>query len=323
MAVTEVKVRLDGVRLDARRRCGGRFEPVASVRVPEVAQVYRISPSWGEAVPCSEAERGRWEEAARAYLTTLSRALEELYRAHGGSAAGVKVDLVDGSGFWRVLGAPRWWPGWKRRAVERSERAQRAFVAEAERAAEAYRPVREELDRRVAEQREVRRQARLALEREARRRRAVLEEVAARRVWRYVVEGEETAVVRVGRAGPEPAEFSAAEPQEPLTARELEEALFAVARERGATAQFRWDEGARAVVEEECRAGQVEVTFGQWWREMTWYGWADGPFGPRPVLPNPRPTDPGSRGIGGTGGSGTGGFTGGHGYGLGFGFGGY
>ncbi|MEU6238302.1 hypothetical protein [Kitasatospora sp. NPDC047058] len=318
MAVTEVKVRLDGVRLDAQRRCGGRFEPVASVELPEVAQVYRISPSWGEAVPCSAAEQERWEEAARAYLTSLSRALEELYRAHGGSAAGVKVDLVESSGFWHGLGAPRRWPGWKRRAVERSERAQRAFVAEAERAAEAYRPVREELDRRVAEQREVRRQAQLAREQEARRRRAVLEEVAAQRVWRYTVDGAE---VRVGQVGAGPVGDSADEPQDPLTARELEDALFALAGEPGAVAaQFRWDDAARAAVEEECRAQGVTVAFGQWWREVTRHGWADGPSGPRPVLPGPRSTGSGFRGIGGTGGSGTGGFTGGHSY---FGFGGY
>ncbi|MFI6846595.1 hypothetical protein ACIBJD_18360 [Kitasatospora sp. NPDC050467] len=324
MAVTEVKVHQDNVRLHATKRCGGAFESVASVELPEQVEVYRIKDNWGEAVACSEAERERWSEAASIFLAAVSRALEELYRAHGGR--GGAFDLEQGTGAWRIVPAPRHWPGWKQRAVERSEAAQRAFLTEVQRAREAYRPVREEIDRRLAEQRAAREEAERARAREAQQRRAVLVEVAARRVWLYEVgeeagEGDVAVRVRVFRTDLPPIAADRVDPpQEPLTARELEKDLYALARaqEAGGIA-LRWDEAARAAVEEECLARGVSVVFAQWWREMALHSWSVTEDGPQPVRPSPPGSGP-RPSFGGTGMGGTGGFTGGHSYG---GFGGY
>ncbi|MFB7620687.1 hypothetical protein [Kitasatospora sp. NPDC056181] len=336
MAVTEVKVHQDNVRLHATKRCGGAFEPVASVELPEQVKVYRIKGNWGEAVACSEAERERWSEAESTFLAAVSRALEVLYRAHGGR--GATFDLEKGTGAWNTIPAPRHWPGWKQRAVERSEAAQRAFLAEVQRATEAYRPVREEIDRRLAEQRAVRQAAELARAREAQQRRALLEEVAAQRVWLYEVgeeaaegaegaeEGDGPVRVRIFRADllPAAADPGSADPaapsREPLTASELEKDLYALARaQKAAGIILRWDDAARAAVEEECLARGVGVTFAQWWREMARHGWSVRHDDPQPIPPSPPGSGP-RPSFGGTGMGGTGGFTGGHSYG---GFGGY
>ncbi|MGV9271097.1 hypothetical protein ACWDRR_41415 [Kitasatospora sp. NPDC003701] len=305
---------MDNVQLYAQRRCGERFEPVPSLRIPEVAQVYRFTPGWGEPVPCSEEERARWEAAASTYLAALSRAVEELYRGHGGREAHLRVDLERGTGAWRTLTPVRRWPGWRRRAVERSESAQRAFVAEAERAGEAYRPTREEIDRRLAEQRAAREAALLARRREAESRRAVLDAVAARRVWRYGAEAGGSPV-RIDRADRRPASGDptggAPEGQELLTAVELEDALRALPGAQDGTTELWWDEPSCAAVEEECRAQGVPVGFAQWWGEVARYVWTAGPHGPKPVPPSPPRRDFGYPGAG-SGYLGSGGYSGGH-----------
>ncbi|WP_406193745.1 hypothetical protein OH807_03500 [Kitasatospora sp. NBC_01560] len=318
--VSDVTVRRDDVRLDAERRCAGSFEPVAAVELPEQVEVYRIGDGRGEPVACSGAERVRWSKAAATFLAAVSRALEELYRAHGGAAAA--FDLDRGTGAWRAVPPPRHWPGWRRRAVDRSAAAQRAFLTEVQRAAEAYRPVREEVEQRLAEQRTARQADEGARAEETRLRRTALEAVAGRRVWLYEV-GESDGLVRVrvfradvppagpataapgpGPAAPGPAPAPVL-PREPLTAAELEKDLYALSRAGTAGVALRWDDAARAAVEEESREQGLALAFGRWWSEVARHSWTDRRHGPQPIPP------PGTRAKAG-GGSGGGGRTGSH-----------
>ncbi|MET9401434.1 hypothetical protein [Kitasatospora sp. NPDC002965] len=335
MAVTEVRVGRDRVRLDVEGLCGARLAPTGSVVLPEHVEVYRIGVGWGEPVPCSEADRARWEGALRTFLDRLSRALEEVYRAHGGRSA--VIDLAEGSRAWHGIGRPRRWPGRQRRATERSVHAQQVFALELHRVTELYRPVRAELEQRVAEALVARKAAEEARRREERRRRAVLDGVAAREVWLYRPAGRGEPV-RIHRSDIHRSDLPAAEPpgapegpqdsaspsRGPLTARELATALRELVRAPDGSGDFRWDERARAATEEECRAQDVAVTFHDWWREVTGNHWRAGPEGPQPVVASPGTRGSSrSHGIGGTGVSGSGGYSGGHGL-SGFGgFGGY
>jgi hypothetical protein len=136
------------VRLDAAGLCP-RFRPSPAVPFPTHVVVYDVRPDgWserGELISVSSAEERAWADARRTYLRTLSRALEQLYRAHGGRGH-VEVHLPGG---WTGTGlrAPRRWPGWRKRAAARSERAQRAFLEQAAAAEQLYRPVRKRIKR--------------------------------------------------------------------------------------------------------------------------------------------------------------------------------
>jgi hypothetical protein len=316
VAHSEVRFRLEKIRLDARKLCEARFVPMPSVRCPESVEAYRAGHGRGDPLRCSQAERERWEAATRDCLDALSRALEDLYRAHGGRVGKAKVDLYTGGRSWSHIPGPRHWPGWRRRLAERSEQAQLAFAEAVRRAEEEYRPVREEIAGRLAEYKAEQEAAELARRREAERRRSVLHTVASGQVWLFGTEAAGSPVL-VYRADvptalelPDPEAGSS--PGTALTARRLEESLLALARDSGHTAEFRWDEAARDEVERECRALDVSVRFGQWWREVTQGVWKDTSHGPQPVPPPPPVTRSRGAGVGGSGVTGTGGYVGGH-----------
>ncbi|WP_406110745.1 hypothetical protein [Kitasatospora purpeofusca] len=316
---------LENVRLDVAGIGGAAFRPDPSAALPERVEVYRVLDGRGEPLPCTPAEHERWELAAVACLGRLSRALEDFYRAHGGTT--VEIDLVTGRGIRYGIGRPRRWPGWERRAAERSARAQHVLALEVGRAVEEYRPVRAEIALRVAEERAARRAATEAEQRAARHRRTVLDELALRRVWhhRSAGPGEPVLVRRVDLPGPDTAtagsDGSLTDDQEPMTARELADALNALAVRAESPVDIRWDERARAATEADCLTREVRLTFLEWWHDLAGPGWRTGPDGPAPafVPPGQRSSAPRS-GFGGTGMGGTGGFSGGHSYG---GFGGY
>ncbi|MFB8173590.1 hypothetical protein ACFC60_37140 [Kitasatospora purpeofusca] len=333
-------VSLENVRLEVAEIAGLAFRPDPSAALPERVEVYRILDGRGEPLPCTPAEHERWELAAVACLGRLSRALEDFYRAHGGTM--IEIDLVTGRGIRYGIGRPRRWPGWERRAVERSARAQQVLALEVARAVEDYRPVRAEVALRVTEERAARRAAMEAEQRATRHRRTVLDELAQRRVWQYrsAGPGEPVLVRRVDLTGtgtgagagtgtePGPGGAAAAAfdgsvmvDQESVSARELADALNAAARRAESPVDIRWDERARAGTEAECLAREVRLTFLEWWQDLAGPSWRPGPHGPVPVFvpPGQRASAP-RPSFGGTGMGGTGGFSGGHSYG---GFGGY
>ncbi|MCX4755964.1 hypothetical protein [Kitasatospora purpeofusca] len=316
---------LEDVRLDVAGIGGMAFRPDPSAELPERVEVYRILDGRGEPLPCTPAEHERWELAALACLDRLSRALEDFYWAHGGTR--IEIDLASGRGTRWGIGRPRRWPGWERRTVERSARAQHVLALEVRRAVEEYRPVSAEVALRVAEALAARRAAMEAEQEATRHRRAVLDESAGRRVWQHrsAGSGEPVLVRRVDLPGPGAAAGtsggSMTEDQEPLTARELADALNALARRAESPVDIRWDERATAVTEAECLAQEVHLTFLEWWHDLAGPAWRPGPHGPAPVFvpPGQRSSAP-RQSFGGTGMGGTGGFSGGHSYG---GFGGY
>lgn len=265
----------DNVRVDAEKLCGARFVPVASLPFEDHVVIYRIRHGWGEAVSCSKAESERWADAARTYLDTLSRALEELHRDHGGRRARVEVDLYRGERQWQHLLEPFPWPGWRRRVAARSEKAQRAFLARAELAAEEYRPVREEIERRIEEACAERRAANVARRREAERQRGVLQRVASRRLWVCVDRADASAVFvyRFDVSPSDPVPDLARSRSKPLAVRDLEAVLQESTREDGVQRQIQWDPRACAEVEKECREQGVDITFAAWWESVTQRRW--------------------------------------------------
>ncbi|MFC5667701.1 hypothetical protein ACFP3U_32650 [Kitasatospora misakiensis] len=319
-------VSLDEVRLDVAGIGGARYRPDPSVVLPEHVAVYRILDGRGEPLPCSPAEHERWEVAALACLARLSRALEDFYWAHGGTM--IEIDLATGRGSRYGIVRPRRLPGWERRVTERSARAQQILALEVARATEEYRPVREEVALRVAEASAARRAALEAEARVTRHRRAVLDELALRRVWRYRAAGagEPVLVRRVDLPDtsdtPDAGEDQLPDGREPLTGRELAEALNALTTQAAESpVELRWDERARAATEADCLAREVRITFLEWWCDLAGSRWLAGPEGPRAVFVPPGTRSSGPRQTyGGTGMGGTGGFGGGHSWG---GFGGY
>ncbi|MEV0193748.1 hypothetical protein AB0I39_35160 [Kitasatospora purpeofusca] len=325
-------VALANVRLEVAEIAGQAFRPDPSAELPEEVEVYRILDGRGEPLPCTPAEHERWELAAVACLDRLSRALADFYRAHGGTM--IEIDLATGRGSRLGIGRPRRLPGWERRAVERSAHAQHVLAVEVARAVEEYRPVRAEVARRVAEERAARAAAMEAEQRATRHRRTVLDESARRRVWQHrsAGPGEPLLVRRVDLPGT--GAWTGAEPgsagafdsspmmdQESVSARELADALNAVALRAEGPVDIRWDERARTATEAECLAREVRLTFLEWWQDLAGPSWRPGPHGPVPVFvpPGQRASAP-RPSFGGTGMGGTGGFSGGHSYG---GFGGY
>ncbi|MGW4898409.1 hypothetical protein ACWEQL_40140 [Kitasatospora sp. NPDC004240] len=330
----QVRIRRETVRLDVETLCGQRFVPLRPPPWPQV-EVHRIGHTWGEPVRCTAEERSRWAAGERACLDRISRALEEIHRAHGGRRS--RVDLYADSRSGHSPGPALGLPGLRRRGALRSRDAQLAFAAEVRAALVGYLPVRQEIERRqaelAAEAAAEREAAAAARRREEERVAAVVAAVAAHPFWRYRwVESGRTVLVdradvTAGAVGVPPGGADAARrPAEgwdggPMKALDLSVLLLGHLVRPGGAVTFRWSEEARRAVEEECREHDVDLTFRQWWSRVAHGDWEDGPHGP---VPRPARTyDGGSsagRGVGGTGTSGTGGCTGGHGFG---GFGGY
>jgi hypothetical protein len=88
------------VRLGADDLCRPRCVRYA-VPVPEHVVTYRVGRSWGLPVTGTPVEGDAWEAAARTYLDEVSRALEELCRAHSGRS--VRLDLFAEERRWREL----------------------------------------------------------------------------------------------------------------------------------------------------------------------------------------------------------------------------
>ncbi|GAA0913404.1 hypothetical protein [Streptomyces thermoalcalitolerans] len=284
--MTYHRVRRDKVEFDVRWLCRDRFVPAVSVQCPESIEVYRVvsKNEWGEVLSCSQAELEQWDAAVRTCLGSLSRALEDLYRAHGGQEC--KVNLYTGRRSRTEIPQPFPWPGRRKRMRKRSEQAQRAFAAAVQRAEEEYRPVREEIARRLAEHKAEEEARERARREEEARRLSVLNAVAAKRVWLFTVAEAGSPVfvhrtdVPAALALPDsPAESS---PEDGLTAGQLEERLLALVRGSDRTVEIQWDTAAQAEVERECRAQDVPVSFWKWWDTVTKDLWKDSRQGPQP-----------------------------------------
>ena len=246
-----VRMRQELVRLEVESLCGPRLAPVADVDLPEHVAVHRVTTWAGDDLPCSAAEAQVWDDAARGCLDVVSRALERLYRAHGGTQA--QVDLANGTRSWRHLTPPSRLPVLRQRAAQRSADAQREFAAEVEAATAAYRPVHERIATLVEE-------SRAALQAAQLRRTQVVQEAARRRCW---VVRDDDGTVRVGRIGGAGGTDTATA----LTAAELERTLATLLPADGAEPV--WEPSARADLERECRAAGVEIGFAQWWDTVT------------------------------------------------------
>jgi hypothetical protein len=216
--------------------------------------------------------------------------------------------------YWGGLAKPRHWPGWRRRLAEQSEQAQLAFAAAVRQAEEEYRPVREEIARRLAEYRAELEAAELERRRERERLRSAMATIAARQVWLFRT-GAAGSPVLVYRADvPDalelPAPQAGSSSEDRLSAWQLVEELLTLQHGSGYTIEFQWDEAARAEVERECLALGVSATFWWWWIEVTRHhrmprtDWKDSRCGPQLVPPPPaKPSGAGTRhhGVAGSG----------------------
>lgn len=301
---------------DARQKAGWRFVTIPSLTLDD-HPVYCTDPEalWYRPLPegvlaGSAEESDRWAEAARSYQETLSGALQELRRAHRG---GFAEALLTPWYMLRLPGDPLQWRGWRRRRARRSERAQRAFLARVEPAREAYRPVREEIERRREEADAALRKSEEARRREEERRRRVLEHVASRRSWVCVAGADDILVYRVDLP-PDPEPDAAQFRSEPLSARELETVLQQQPQpgEEPGRRKIRWDPRGCAAVEKECREQDVDVTFAAWWDWVTQGRWrtAVTTSGGHTVHVSSHHS---SHGVGGSGDGGSGGYSGSHG----------
>lgn len=295
------------MRLDPEDLCAARFVPDPDVALPAEVVVYDVQPdgpmTWGEPVTVPAAEGRAWVEARHTYLEALSRALEQLYWAHGGRDVDVDVLLL-GHRRSKGLRAPLHLPGWRRRAAERSTTAQRAFLDRLTAADEVYRPVRERIEAARAE--DERRVEELRLEelrqgQELAERRRRLMEVADRPVWAFVTVGEVHLVRRVDVPPTEPVpDDDTAADREPLSAVQLEAALVGPRVHRNQR-WLVWDRAACEAVERECAARGAPVWFGPWWDSITtgpWWrtAWEESAWVTRAApRPDDRPDRPDSR----------------------------
>lgn len=261
-------------------------------------------------VPCFEDEANRWRDAESAYLGTLSRALETLHHAHGGQAS--RLDLSSDPAvrpLSPLLASPvrrTMWRPWRGAA---SRKAQRAFLACAEQAAEIYRPVREEIERRVVEHTAEDRAAAQAIEKETEHWEEVFLQIAGECSWACAESADAVFVHRCGVPPQDALPDSARSASAQLTTEELENLLAGSADVVGGRV-IRWDARARAETEKECRERGMPVTFHTWWRWVTGRHWRETSYGPN-VPDRPGSYDAGARGGGyGSSTSGSGGYTG-------------
>ena len=275
--VERVRLARSKVWLGADRLCGPRWVRYA-VSVPEHVVVYRVESGWGETVACTADEAGAWEAAARTYLGEVSRALEELYRAHGGRA--VRVDLAADRRTWTNLWYPISWPGWQRRWAQRSKRAQYAFVDRVQRARQAYETVSAEAarryevvhgarkaeERRRAEEEELRRQERV-------RRNATCRQVADGCSWIYIRRGGNFHVYRVDIGPAPPPGAHDPSPSAPMSTSSLESVVRGEILRSRHGSHIRWNSAASAAVERECAALGQRVTFAEWWDTVAEHHW--------------------------------------------------
>lgn len=276
---------------------------------------YRVGPTgrgrlgWN-AVRGTKGEREQWRQAGNLFYRSVHEAEQE-------------YETVTRYGMGRYL------PGAKRR----KERAAELFRAELAAAEERYAPVREEIGSRLAvakeeerreEEERQRRQAAERAEWSARqqlidRRRARCAELASKKIWGWVVGVGDTTIwvfrhdVTPTEPSPPPMRWSS----KPLSAYQLERALFVLKEDEGLTA-VRWDRAARERVTSECSTEDDPLQFEQWWTEVTEEIWPTPqeipPWSPSSSRSNSWHGNP-STYYGGTGdGSGGGGHFGGHGF---------
>lgn len=206
---------------------------------------YRDDPSLSRGsfqVRAEPAEIERWTEAQQAVLVEMREAEWQLIDDHG------MVEVRDSPSMRSLRGAPGLRGFWRRlrRTRRRSRRAFGRYRERIGRAAEAYRPVWDEITARV---REAQRQARERWER--------MSSVASRPWWSYRVD-REARVVHVFH-----------EDDSALDTRKLSQELLEIRRETGITT-VRWAPGARETVERDSGAA-----FATWWRTFTKDYWTD------------------------------------------------
>ncbi|MFJ3923214.1 hypothetical protein [Streptomyces sp. NPDC090022] len=255
-----------------RRLCGDRFARVG-VPLPErtcVYRVYRTRQSWSEKIACSAAELRQWTEALETCTAGLIRALLRLHRRHGGTRE-AEIALDWNTGRFMEPGLPRVrLPGWSARNTVRSEKAQRAYLAEVTAVTEAYRPVAEEIERRVERKRAARRAVEAERRRAAERLAAAVREVGAQPVWCYTVAAGAGPVVDVRRCDVDPG--TGGPEESPLTAYELDARLRELVGER-AGRRVRWDRAACVRTEEDLAARGERLSFVSWWQTVTGGWW--------------------------------------------------
>ncbi|GAA4895414.1 hypothetical protein ACFPM3_16470 [Streptomyces coeruleoprunus] len=258
------------VGVGVRNLCGVRFVPSPDGVPAEDFVVHRVrhGQAYGRSIRVTEAQYERWSGAERAYLDALSRAYERLARAHGTESS---VDLHGGGWSYRLASRPFPWPGWRRRMAERSEAAQREFVARASAATEAYRPVIAEIEAALQRDEAERRAREEAKRREEQRRSAVAAEVAALAVWGCAADDDDPQVLYVYRHDVPPARPVEAD-GEPMDVRGLERKLKSL-RDGRALRRIDWDPAACARVEQDCRDRGAPFPFISWWATVTRSWW--------------------------------------------------
>jgi len=211
--------------------------------------------------PCTEEESLRWRAAADAYLQELADAYTELCTAQG---ATVRLGILLGLGSFTAARRPTHLPGWRRRVAAQSAAAQERFAERVAAALDRYQPTRNEIEQRRtqahAEQRE--QQQRQEVWRQQ------LLEVARQPVWAYAL-GEDR-VLHVYRVDVPPFPAGAEHFEQPLTAEELEDAVWQL-RDRIRT--IAWDPAACAQTERECTERDAYADFRTWWTWVTRRGW--------------------------------------------------
>jgi hypothetical protein len=241
------------------------------------------------------------------YIHRLSEALRDLYLAHGGHPE-TQVDLHRGKEPDNLPPALLPWRRWSGKAVTQSEIAQRAFHECAEEAAEEYRQVRYEIERRIAEHRTQRLDEKIA----GHHRIILLQQIALRPLWTYAISSDDSTIfVHRRDISPLPAPPGSSLPSSPsLTAGALEAALWACHGEK--PRHLKWDTHSRSAIETECRQQGVNISFESWWQAVSQQSWTPSPSGPTPLYlrSTPRTNQSGNRGGYGSGTSGSGGFGG-------------
>jgi hypothetical protein len=255
----------------------------------------RPEPLDGE--PCSSYSVGRHGRGALGWNAVLgTRDEREKWRA-----AGERFDrqVSEAHRAYRAVThhrVGRHLPGARRRA----ERAKERFRVELAAAEEQYRPVREEIARRLAvhaeeerrarEERARRWEAERHAEEERKRLRRERQErhraVGARAVWGWIVDegGTSVFVHRYDVPPAQPLPTGSRRSESARDARKLEKDLLRLGQE--GVPNVVWDQAAREAVVVECSTPEEPTPFEEWWADVTRRRWRSSkevpPPGPRP-----------------------------------------
>ncbi len=219
----------------------------------------------------TEAEQQQWRTAARRHDAAILD-------------ANAKLGKAERRRWLRRL------PGGRRRL----ERARQRYREQTDAATQIYRPVYEEIERRLAahqgQNEELERQLQI-WESQRQEQQNRYRSVGRKAVWGWIViEKRGTSTVWIFRhdvpANPQwsPPE-GARRSEEPLTAAGLEKALLSLAA--AGVSEITWDAAARQKVVDECSTPDLPARFDDWWQAVTRKHWPTPKKFPAPDPPRP------------------------------------